>query len=134
VRTKHVNTHFECLVALQNLRAQREVMHRALVIVVNDVTFPVLAPLSSSLCPRLALSLVRGWRARRLRQLYALYDLSRQQSEIYAKRKRGQHILENKLTAWIQNPGSGETMSMRRDCECTLSHVSSGTNILRPNR
>lgn len=35
-----------------------------------------------------------------------------------------------KLTAWTQKLGSGETMSMRRDCECTLSHVSSGTNIL----
>jgi hypothetical protein len=36
-----------------------------------------------------------------------------------------------KLTAWMQKPGSGETMSMRRDCECTLSHVSSGANVLR---
>jgi hypothetical protein len=37
----------------------------------------------------------------------------------------------SRLTAWIQKPGSGETMSMRRDCEFTLSHVSSGENILR---
>lgn len=33
-------------------------------------------------------------------------------------------------TAWIQKPGSGETMNMRRDCEWTLSHASSDTNIL----
>jgi hypothetical protein len=31
---------------------------------------------------------------------------------------------------WIQKPGSGVTMSMHRDCEWTLSHASSGTNIL----
>lgn len=34
------------------------------------------------------------------------------------------------LTVWIQKPGSGETMIIRRDCEWTLSHASSGMNIL----
>jgi hypothetical protein len=67
-----IYTHFEFLVPLQNLRAQREVVHRVLVIVVNDATFPVLGPVRSSFCPRLALALIRGWRARRLCQLYAL--------------------------------------------------------------
>ena len=69
---KHRNTHFEFLVPLQNLRAQCDVVHRPLVIVVNDIAaFPVLA-LVGRLGPRLALSLVRGLRAWRLCQLYAL--------------------------------------------------------------
>jgi hypothetical protein len=55
------------LVPLQNLRAQRKVAHRALVIVVNDAAFP-----DRCLCPRLALSLVRDRRAWRLCELYAL--------------------------------------------------------------
>jgi len=67
-----IYTHFEFLVPLQDLRAQRKVVHRALVIVVNDVAFPVLGPVRSGLCPRLALTLIRGRRARRPGQLYAL--------------------------------------------------------------
>ena len=39
-------------------------------------------------------------------------------------------MLSKQLTVWIQKPGSGETMIIRRDCEWTLSHASSGTNIL----
>ena len=59
------DTHLEFLVSLQNLRAQREVMHRALVIVINDITFPILA-LVRGLCASLTLSFTRGWGARRL--------------------------------------------------------------------
>ena len=67
-----IYTHFEFLVPLQDLRAQRKVVHRALVIVVNDAAFPVLGPVRNSLCPRLALTLIRSRRARRPSQLYAL--------------------------------------------------------------
>ena len=64
------NTHFELFVTPQNLRAQREVMHRALMVIVNEVTvFPILA-LVSRLC--LALPFARRRRARRLCQFYAL--------------------------------------------------------------
>lgn len=35
------------------------------------------------------------------------------------------------LTAWIQKSGSGETMTSRLLCECTLLHGSSELNILR---
>lgn len=65
-------THFEFLVPPQDLRAQRDIMYRTFIIVVNDVAFLILA-LVSRLCHRLALSLVRGGlRAYRLCQLYAL--------------------------------------------------------------
>jgi len=66
-------------------------MYRALVIVVDDVSFPILA-LVSSLCSHFPLSLVRGRCAWCLCQLYALennnetsYHVSTIQ--IYAKRK-----------------------------------------------
>ena len=55
-------------------------MHRSLVIVVND-TFPVLAPaISSRLRSCFTLTLVRGWRTRRLCQFYALQTNSRNRS------------------------------------------------------
>jgi hypothetical protein len=46
-------------------------MHRALVIVINGVAFPVLG-LVRGLCPSLALSFARGRGAWRLCQFYAL--------------------------------------------------------------
>lgn len=64
-RTEKKYTYFELLVSLQNLSAQCKVMHRALVIVVNDITFPILS-LVRGLCPSLALSFTRGWGAWRL--------------------------------------------------------------------
>ena len=76
-RDDMVYTHFEFLVPLQNLRAQRGVVHRALMVVVNDAAFPVLGPVRSGLCPRLALTLIQSRRARRLGQLYALSRKSR---------------------------------------------------------
>jgi len=53
------HTHFEFLVPPQDLRAQRDIMYRTFIIVVNDVAFLILA-LVSRLRHRLALSLVRG--------------------------------------------------------------------------
>jgi hypothetical protein len=53
------HTHSEFLVPPQDLRAQRDIMHRTFVIVINDVAFLILA-LVSRLCHRLALTLVRG--------------------------------------------------------------------------
>lgn len=70
---KACDTHFEFLVPLQNLRAQCDVVHRPLVIVVNDIAaFPPILALVSRLGPRLALALVHGLQAWRLCQLYAL--------------------------------------------------------------
>ena len=45
-----VIAYFELLVTPQDLRAQRKVVHRAVVIVVNGTAFPVL-PLVGRLCP-----------------------------------------------------------------------------------
>jgi hypothetical protein len=68
----YIYTYFEFLVPLQNLRAQGDVVHRSLVIVVNDVAAFLVLALVRRLGPRLALSLDRGLRAWRLCQLYAL--------------------------------------------------------------
>jgi hypothetical protein len=139
------HTHLEFLVSPQDLRAQREVMHRALLIVVYDVRFAILIlALVGCLCPRLSLSLSRRLRAWRLCQFYALQQtvLSSQRSrynQLGRRKERGygegerrieSELGDHQLTVWIQKPGSGETMSIRRDCEWTLSQASSGTNIL----
>ena len=77
---KACNTHFEFLVPLQNLRAQCDVVHRPLVIVVNDIAaFPPILALVSRLGPRLALALVHGLQAWRLCQLYALQAIIQSQ-------------------------------------------------------
>jgi hypothetical protein len=74
----------------------------------------------------LVLSLVRrGWWARRLCQLYALFKWSYPISHpTFAgeggkeeERKSPERRATESLTAWIQKPGSGETISIRRDCE-----------------
>src|SRR6267142_240551 len=98
--TEH--THLEFLVPPQDLRAQREVVHRPFVIVVDDIPFPVpVLALVGRFRPRLALSLGRGLRAWRLCQLYALQRnvLSSQRSRsIHLQKKKGEGRKEDGRT------------------------------------